>query len=261
LLAGDVVVLARNRHHFTGALMPSYADDRHFAQLIKQANATTIQGWHFSFLKGRRRSTPLPWNYEQLAAGHVESATRVLDVDTGGGEILARLTPPSGSIAVEDWSTNIPIAAACLEPMGVSVRQRVGGELPVGDISVDVVLNRHGDLDLEETARVLRPGGVLVSQQVAMENESEIGEAFGVQPTMFPNAIRDRADLALRVKAAGLIADLSAEAVIVSRYLDIGALVLQLRAVPLQVPGFSTDDAGSFDVHSKRLLLLAHRAN
>lgn len=198
-----------------------------------------------------------------------------MDVDTGGGEILYRLQPPEGSVAVEDWATNIPIAATRLAPLGVAVRQRIDGALPMEDKSVDAVLNRHGDLDLVEAERVLRPGGVLFSQQVAIGNEAEIEEAFGVHPTAFPHARRNVADLTSQVAAAGLAADLVAEAVSVTRYLDVGALVLQLRAVPWQVPGFSSnanmdtlwrihcriEQAGSFDVHSKRLLMEAHKPN
>lgn len=255
--------------------MSSSANDQRFAQLIDQANNTVIQGWHFSFLQGRQESTPVPWSYEQLAAEQIKSATRVLDIDTGGGEVLARLRPPAGSVAVEDWSTNIPIAAACLESRGVSVRQRDGSRLPVDDSSVDLVLNRHGDLDLSETARVLKPGGIFLSQQVAQDNESEISDVFETNATVFPHAVRDLPDLASRVDAAGLITDVRAEAVTATRYLDIGALVLQLRAVPWQVPGFTTEaqldalwrmhrhieSTGSFVAYSKRLLLLAHRAN
>lgn len=257
----------------SGAFISSHAHDRRFSELIDRATSTRIEGWHFSFLEGRQSTTPLPWSYEQLVTEHLTSATRVLDVDTGGGEILARLSPPAGSIAIEDWSTNIPIARARLDPLGVSVRQRTGGRLPVADGSVDLVLNRHGELDLAETARVLKPGGVIVSQQVAMGNESEISDVFGVEPTVFLHAVIDVADLNARVEAAGLMADLGAEAVVVTRYLDVGALVLQLRAVSWQVPGFTVDahldvlwqihrqieSTGSFDVHSRRVLLVAHR--
>lgn len=253
--------------------MTSPAHDRRFVQLIDQATSSTIEGWHFSFMEGRQSTTPLPWNYEDLAAEHVMSATRVLDVDTGGGEVLARLAPPAGSVAVEDWSTNIPIARDRLSPMGVSVRQRTGSRLPVADSTIDLVLNRHGELDLAETARVLEPGGVVLSQQVARGNESEISDAFGVEAIVFPHAVGDVVDLASRMGSAGLVADLCAEAVVLTRYLDVGALVLQLRAVSWQVPGFTVEghldvlwqihrqieSTGSFDVHSRRLLLVAHR--
>lgn len=253
--------------------MPSPAHDHRFVQLIDQANAVTIDGWHFSFLQGRVASTPLPWDYEGLAKARTAAATRVLDVDTGGGEVLARLQPPAGSVAVEDWPTNIPIAGTRLTPLSVEVRQRLNGKLPVEAASVDLVLNRHGDLDLTESARVLRPGGRLLTQQVAPENESEIAQAFGMPTTMFPNTFADLAGLGSAATSAGLLAELQAAAVTVTRYLDVGALVLQLRAVSWQVPDFTTDayrdvlwrihcqieDTGSFDVHSRRLLLEAHR--
>lgn len=246
---------------------------RAFTQLVEQAVATPIEGWDFSFLDGRQTSTPLPWDYERLAAPHLQAATRVADIDTGGGEVLARLAPPPGSIAVEDWEPNVPVATDRLAPLGIDVRRRVDGRLPLGDADVDLVLNRHGDLDLDETARVLRPGGVLLTQQIAARNETEIGDAFGVPATRFPNAVRDLDDLAARVAAAGLVAELSAQTVVVTRYLDVGALVLQLRAVPWQVPGFDVDasldvlwrihrgieERGSFDVRSSRFLLLGRR--
>jgi SAM-dependent methyltransferase len=252
--------------------VPSH--EGNFSQLVERAVATPIEGWDFSFLDGRQSSTPLPWDYELLAQKQMEAASRVADVDTGGGEVLARLAPPAGSVAVEDWPPNVPIAAARLRPLGICVRGRVDGRLPFDDAEVDLVLNRHGDLDLAETARVLRPGGVLLTQQIAARNEPEIGEAFGVRATSFPNALRDLDDLAARTEAAGLVAELSAQAVIVTRYLDVGALVLQLRAVPWQVPGFDAaasldvlrhihrhiEELGSFDVTSSRFLLQARRA-
>lgn len=140
---------------------------------------------------------------------------------------------------------------------------------------VDLVLNRHGGRDLADTARVLQPGGAVLSQQVAMENETEISAAFGVPTIVFPDAVQGISDLASRVDSAGLVADLCVEAVSLTRYLDVGAMVLQLRAVPWQVPAFSVDAhlevlwqihrqieaTGSFDVHSRRLLLVAPRVS
>ncbi|MCC2316860.1 class I SAM-dependent methyltransferase [Cellulomonas chengniuliangii] len=247
--------------------------DHAFSRLIDDASTTPIDGWHFSFLEGRQTSTPLPWDYERLAAERLASAAHVLDVDTGGGEVLARLAPPAGTIAVEDWPPNIPMAAARLQPLGVEVRQRVDGRLPVADAGADLVLNRHGDLDLAEAARVLRPGGVLLTQQIAAVNEPEIGEALGAPAATFPNAVRDLDDLAARVEEAGLVCEVRAQAAVVTRYLDVGALVLQLRAVPWQAPGFVAHESldalrrvhqrieahGSFDVTSVRFLLHARR--
>ncbi|GMA25975.1 methyltransferase type 11 [Luteimicrobium album] len=204
------------------------ADDPRFLSLIEDAAATAIDGWHFSFLDGRRTSEPLPWSYEHLASDLAASASRVVDVDTGGGEVLARLAPPAGSVAVEDWPANVPIATRRLRPLGVEVRGRVDGKLPLDDASTDVVLNRHGDLDLAETARVLRPGGTLLTQQVGVGNETELNQSFGVLAAPMPQAVADVADLTARARDAGLVVDLAAHAVAVDRNLDVGAVVLQL---------------------------------
>jgi hypothetical protein len=75
------------------------------------------------------------------------------------------------------------------------------------------------------------------------------------------------------LEAAGLTITRAEEAFPRTRYLDVGAIVLQLRAVPWQVPGFDVDrhrqrlqaihnqiiQHGAFTVTSHRLLLEATR--
>lgn len=249
----------------------SVTDDQNFTELINRAYETPIDGWHFTFLNGRVASTDLPWDYQRLAAEHVASARRVLDVDTGGGEKFAEMLPPRGSAAVEDWPTNIPIARQRLQPNGITVTSRINHRIPLDASSFDLVLNRHGDLDFNEAARLLRPGGMLFSQQVTTDNEDELSQAFGVHPTRFPNAVTSLRELTARATAGTFTVEMAAESVTTTRYLDVGAVVLQLRAVPWQVPGFDATEhlnvlhgihqqiqrTGSFEVHSARLLLQA----
>ena len=58
-----------------------------------------------------------------------------------------------------DWPPNVPVAAARLAPMGVQVVHASGLRLPLADGSIDLVLNRHEELDPPDVARALRPGG------------------------------------------------------------------------------------------------------
>lgn len=243
--------------------------------LVDQARTVHIDGWHFNFMQGRVERHPLPWSYKDLARPLVQASRCVLDVDTGGGELLTALQPPSGSLAVEDWEPNIPLARKALAPLGVQVKSRANGRLPAQDQQFDLVLNSHGDLDLPEAYRVLASGGVLFTQQVGHDNEIELSQWFGGAPSDFPNVVRDLPSLKERAQAAGLAVDLAAQAVTTTRYLDVGAVVLQLRAVPWQYPAFDVDaqmdalermhwhitDTGSFEVRTVRYLLEARRCS
>ncbi|HEY0239403.1 MAG TPA: hypothetical protein VGC37_12215 [Friedmanniella sp.] len=246
--------------------------ERDFRSLVDDATAVALQGWDFSFLSGRAVSQPLPWDYVRLARGAARRARRVLDVDTGGGEVLAAIAPPAGSIAVEPHPPNAVLAAAALESLQVEVRGRTSARLPVADGEVDLVLNRHGALDLDEAARVLSEGGLLISQQVGDRNDVEINDAFGV-PLADGSALTSPEATTAAASAAGFGVERCEEAWPRTAYLDVGALVLQLRAVPWQVPSFDVEkhveqlrrvhhsicEHGSFTVTGHRLLLVAQR--
>ena len=46
--------------------------------------------------------------------------------------------------------------------------------MPFGDNSFDIVINRHGNFDVKELFRILKPGGIFVTQQVGAENDREL---------------------------------------------------------------------------------------
>lgn len=248
------------------------AADRSYEDLICDALSAPITGWDFSWLTGRMDGGGLSWDYESLARDALRTATRVLDIDTGGGELLAGLAPLPAAIATEPYATNVPIATARLTPLGVDVRPGRASALPVADGDVTLVLNRHGALDASETARVLAPGGVFLTQQVGSRNDLAFNDTLGVPPPAKPDA--HTLDSAVsQLEAAGLVIDRAQEEYPVTRYFDVGAVVFQLRVVPWQVPGFTVmvseerlrgldahiRKTGYFAVMSHRFLIRAHR--
>ena len=253
--------------------MPTEPAAAKFDSLIDEARTAALSGWDFSFLAGRTTSEILPWSYLDLAVTASRTATRVLDIDTGGGEVLALIKPPPGSVAVEPHPPNVAVATAALAPLGVQVRARMTSELPVSDAAFDLVLNRHGLLDAAEISRVLQPGGGFLTQQVGSRNDLELNEAFGLEPVKFDSALGNLEQARELLEAADLTITRAEEAFPRTRYLDVGAIVLQLRAVPWQVHGFDIDrhrqrlqaihnkiiQHGAFTVTSHRLLLEATR--
>ncbi len=247
---------------------------RSFDAFVDEATSAPVAGWDFSFLQGRTEEQPLPWDYRKLAAGLVAGAGRVLDVDTGGGEIFGSLHPPRGSVAVEPYHPNVAVAAGRLAPLGVHVVERTTEILPVDDAAFDLVLNRHGYLNAADTFRVLAPGGKLFAQQVGAQNDVEFNEALGIAAVADPTLPSSVESLRDGLMSAGFATCEVRDASIITRFLDIGAVIFQLRAVPWQAPGFDVSDhreqlrrihdqivwTGGFEVSSQRFLIRAERA-
>jgi SAM-dependent methyltransferase len=242
---------------------------RHYDELVGEAVGVPITGWEFAWLDGRAVGSEPSWSYPELARPLVRRAGSLLDLDTGGGEMLAELAPlPPHTVAVESWTANTPVARDRLAPFGVSVVT----ELPGGEREFDVVLSRHGRLPVADIARLLRPGGTVLSQQVGSDDLADLNLALGAPP---PHPRPWNAAAAVEaLQAAGLeVTDVREERPAFAFH-DVGAIVYQLRAVPWQVRDFTPQrydrelrrlDAiirthGSFTVTAHRFLVSASRA-
>ena len=53
----------------------------------REEDQAHIHGWDFSHIHGRyQEEDDLPWDYEQLVRQYLQPESRILDIDTGGGE-------------------------------------------------------------------------------------------------------------------------------------------------------------------------------
>ncbi len=182
-----------------------------------------------------------------MARAEISRSKRLLDLDTGGGEVLTEVLAPmlkSGRcpahiVATESWQPNVPIARRRLESLGISIRQSPSAErLPADDLGFDLVLNRHGGWHPAELRRVLVPGGTYLSQGVGPTNDVELNTALGASPPQYSeSATLDHICAALEIH--GFEIDRAEEAFVEFRFCDIGAVVFHLRAVSWQIPGFT----------------------
>jgi hypothetical protein len=205
-----------------------------FDHLVGEASGVPITGWEFAWLDGRAVGSEPSWSYPGLARPLVRQADTLLDLDTGGGELLVELAPlPAHTVAVEGWAPNVPVARDRLAPFGVSVVT----ELPGGENEYDVVLSRHGRLPAEDIARLLKPGGTLLSQQVGSDDLRDLNAELGAPPPYAKTWTAVEAVAAL--EGAGLtVTDVREERPPLTFH-DVGALVYQLRAVPWQIRDFT----------------------
>lgn len=212
-----------------------------YEELVSAALDATFQGWNFSWLQDRTSGEELPWRYDELAHTAIRESQSLLDVDTGGGEQLHGLQPlPAKTVATEGWPPNVELARLRLEPLGVEVRRAGGDQLPVGDGEFDLVLNRHGAFDPDELWRALRPGGMLLTQQVGSHNDLELNAAMGAAPSVNPNSHTcDTAVSALKDRGFHILN--ASETMVPFMYNDIAAVIYQLRAVSWTIPDFDVE--------------------
>lgn len=241
-----------------------------FEELVAEGASVPTDGWDFSWFEGRATEARPSWGYAVSMAERLGRASAVLDVQTGGGEVLdfalARVAdetpgkpateetsapslaapapePPRLTIATEGWPPNVAKATALLRPRGVAVVAAAEDDpLPFADAAFDLVVSRHPVRPhWEEIARVLQPGGTYFAQHIGPGSVFELVEYFlGPQPDDVRSGRhpdRERAD----AEAAGLdVVGLRAERLRVEFH-DIGAVVHFLRKVVWMVPGFTVE--------------------
>ncbi|MEE6169922.1 MULTISPECIES: methyltransferase domain-containing protein [unclassified Mycolicibacterium] len=248
---------------------------RDFDALIAEADAAPVDGWDFSWLDGRATEARPSWGYQRLLGQRLSSAASALDLQTGGGEVLAGVSAfPRTMAATEAWPANLDRATRRLGPRGVVVvAARDEPPLPFADAAFELVTSRHPvTVWWAEIARVLVPGGRYFAQHVGPASVFELVEFFlGPQPEA--RGKRDAVDESAAAVAAGLeIVDVRSERLRME-FFDVGAVVYFLRKVIWTVPGFTVagyrdrllqlhrqiESEGPFVAHSSRHLIEARK--
>ncbi|MFI7384395.1 class I SAM-dependent methyltransferase [Streptomyces sp. NPDC049813] len=249
---------------------------RTFDALVAEAVAAPTEGWDFSWFEGRATEERPAWGYARAMGERLARAEAALDLQTGGGEVLAQAPVlPALTAATEGWPPNVAEATRRLGPRGVVVvASPEDAPLPFADAAFDLVTSRHPvQAPFPEIARVLRPGGTYFAQHVGPGSVFEVVEYFlGPQPPQVRRA-RDPQAEAAQAEAAGLeVVDLRTQRLRMEFH-DVGAVVHFLRKVVWMVPGFTAEAyrpqlralherierEGPFVAHSTRHLIEARR--
>jgi SAM-dependent methyltransferase len=224
-----------------------------FDELIAEALRQPFAGWDFSWVKDRMVEAPLQWDYIVEVRKRLDGVSALLDLGTGGGEVLSNLAPfPARTFATEEYAPNAPIAAGRLHPLGAQVvryeapmenyaapgspRPNKPG-LPFRDGAFDLVIDRHEAYLSAEVFRVIRPGGRFVTQQCGGTNFLELNDKLGIPRPSYEPWCLDAAKAQLQ--AAGFEKVSGREQVHPTLFRDVGAVVYYLRTVPWQVPDFT----------------------
>lgn len=203
-----------------------------------------IKGWDFSHIHGRyEEDEHYPWNYESIIRSFLTDDMKLLDYDTGGGEFLLSLGHPyENTSATEGFPPNVALCREKLLPLGIDLRECAdASHIPFGDGAFDIILNRHGDFDPPELKRLLKPGGLFITQQVGSENDRDLVETVlpGTVPPFPHNNLTEQRkafeDADFEILQTG-------EAFLPIVFYDVGAFVWFARIIEWEFPGFSVDN-------------------
>ena len=209
----------------------------------QEENQAHIRGWDFSHIRGRyEEERDLPWDYPALVREYLRDDAMVLDYDTGGGEFLLSLGHPyEKTAATEGYPPNVALCRDTLLPLGVDFRPCADpAAIPFPDESFDLIINRHGSFCPRELYRLLKPGGVFLTEQVGGDNDRDLVER------VLPGTEKPYPDLYLarqrrEFEAAGFQVLRGEEAFRPILFYDVGAFVWFARIIEWEFPGFSVD--------------------
>ena len=245
-----------------------------FDDLIQDGLSLPFSGWDFSLIGDRWISGRPTWDYLALARSRMQGITSLLDLDTGGGELFSSLAPfPPQAWATESYLPNIPLAKKRLELLGVQlISDYTDNAIPLPASSLDLVLDRHGSYSEREILRLLRPGGIFLTEQVGGQNCIRLNELLQ-DKVEFEYSYWTVELITRQLKGTGFELLNVQEEFPLSLFTDIGAVVFYLRIIPWQVAGFTVDKYrsklyavhqdilahGPLQVHDHRILVEARK--
>lgn len=201
----------------------------------------SFTGWDFSYLDGRVEYSSLPWSYTEILKRHFPNACTCLDMGTGGGEFLDSFKNlPIRTYATEGYAPNIELAKNRLAKRNIVVKEiKDDNNIPFESAYFDLVINKHESYSVSEVARILKPEGCFVTQQVGGMNNIDLNAKLGApSPSYFDwnlfKAMEDLQNIGLK------ILDYQ-ENIGYQRFYDTGSIAYYLKCIPWQIPDFSVD--------------------
>ena len=204
-----------------------------------------IKGWDFSYLKNRFDSgeNKLPWDFSQIIKQYLNPESRLLDIDTGGGEFLLSLQHAYAlTSATEGYAPNVALCKEKFGNLGIDFHEMTDvSNMPFDSQEFDMIMNRHGRYDVNALFRVLKSNGLFLTQQVGEYNDWELVKK------LLPNAQRKFKGhcLASQLKLfqnAGFEILEQGEVYCPIRFYDTGALVWFAKIIEWEFVNFSVNN-------------------
>lgn len=210
--------------------------------LLKE-EAHAFKGWDFSYLKDRWENEKLSWNYNEFVKEYLKNDDELLDMGTGGGELLLIFRHPYNKTSVtEAYPPNIKLCQETLAPLGIKVYPILQDDILVNVASdnYDVVLNHHESYLETEVKRVLKQNGLFITQQVGAYNNLDLIRFFDEQHQIqFPDVTLDES--VKRLEALGFEILYKKEEYPKIKFYDLGAIAFFASIIKWEFIDFSVE--------------------
>lgn len=210
--------------------------------LKSQKRQENFTGWDFSSIQKEFWQESLSWSYSEIVKQYLKQEMDLLDMGTGGGELLSTFNHPfSRTHVTEGWEPNYQLLLKTLEPKGVKVKfVQEDDLLDFPDNSFDIVLNSHESFLVSEVKRVLKPNGLFITQQVGDLNGVNLASRLipNYQKIDFNHHLSVVADN-LKKQDFQLLEQY--EAYPVQKFLSMDALIYYVRTIEWEFPKFSVE--------------------
>lgn len=209
----------------------------------KKAESDEFVGWDFTKLNGRWISESIPWDYKEIVKSNLKSNYKILDIDTGGGELLLSFNHPHYQTYVtEGYKPNVDLCRSKLSPLGITVVETSGElKLPFESDFFDLIICNHGEFNFSEVYRVLKTGGSVITQQVGGLNNNILSNKLikDFKPLYEDHNLKNNVK---KFEDVGFKVVESNEVFNESRFLDIEALIYYAKIIQWEFPNFSVEN-------------------
>ena len=155
-------------------------DDKKIKQVYKKTGAKI--GYNFQDVYSRVKIEGKKWNWTDIVEKYTAPNNTLLDLGTGGGEYLIELSKNTKkSCGIDNIKAMVDRAKQNAKEKGVhNVEFKLAdvSKVPYAGGCFDIVTCRHAPFSIKEVKRVLKPGGLFITQQLGNRNKLNLLKYF-----------------------------------------------------------------------------------
>jgi|SRR3989338_599677 len=137
-------------------------------------------GWDFSKLDKQVAVRNQKWDFAAVVKKYITKESILLDLGTGSGEKVIPFAKNCKRVYGIDNSKSM-IAKAKQNVKLKNAKFKIGdnNNIPYQNKTFDIITSRHAPINFKEAYRVMKEGGLLITQQVGERDKQNIKEVFG----------------------------------------------------------------------------------
>ncbi len=137
-------------------------------------------GWDFSKLDKRVTVRNQKWDFVAVVKKYINKNCTFLDLGTGSGEKIIPLAKNCKRVCgIDNSKYMITKAKQNVKLKNAEFKIGDNNSIPYQNKTFDLITSRHAPINFKEAHRVLKEGGLLITQQVGERDKQNIKDVFG----------------------------------------------------------------------------------